>query len=147
MEYVDVDGLEVFPGAAGVDAPVVYVIDSPEHPLGLAEAARGRAATVARVPVRSRGDALTPWPAAPLRAGESGFGGHAAATLDELRERVVPLVEVNGAARRRAVCGYSLGGLFSLYAFVRDASFLACASAWAAVRSPGSRSWWRARSP
>lgn len=129
MGYIDIAGVEVYRGSAGDVSPVIYVIDSPEHPAGLAAMAPGRTATVVSVPVRAWSAALTPWEAAPLRRGAPGFAGDAATTLTELRERVVPLVEAQTGARRpahRAVCGYSLGGLFALYAFTHDCIFSAC---------------------
>ena len=130
MGYIDITGVVVYRGNAGDTSPVIYVIDSPDHPAGLAAMARGRAATVVSVPVRTWNDALTPWEAAALRRGAPRFGGKAAATLTELRETVVPLVEAQTGARRpahRAICGYSLGGLFALYAFTGDRIFSACA--------------------
>lgn len=65
-----------------------------------------------------------PCPAAGVRPGSPDFGGRAAETLAELVDVTIPAVE---AARGldpvcRAICGYSLGGLFSLYAFVRIVS-------------------------
>lgn len=130
MGYIDITGVEVYRGSAGDTSPVIYVIDSPEHPAGLAAMATGRAATVVGVPVRTWSAALTPWEAAPLRRGTPHFAGDASATLAELRETVVPLVEAQTGARRpahRAICGYSLGGLFALYAFTHDRIFSACA--------------------
>ena len=129
VEHVDAVSTGALVGSCGAAAPVIYVIDSSEHPFDVATAARGIAANVVSVPVRSWGDALTPWPAPGLRPGERDFGGDAAQTLAELVERVIPAVEARFglAPVRRAVCGYSLGGLFSLYAFAQDARFAACA--------------------
>ena len=130
MGCVDLGGCEVLLGARGRGAPVVYVIDLPEHPFDVATAAQGVRATVARVPVRDWGDSLTPWPAVGLHPGVPGFGGRAEGTLAELADEVMPAVEAaHGLVpARRAICGYSLGGLFSLYAFAREGSpFCACA--------------------
>lgn len=130
MGYIDIGGIEVFRGGAGASSPVIYVIDSPEHPFGLAAVAEGRGATVVRVPVRDWADSLTPWEAPGLRRGAPRFGGRAVSTFYELRGTVVPLVEERlGASRppRRAICGYSLGGLFALFAFTGDRLFSACA--------------------
>lgn len=130
MERIERQGCAVYPGTGGSEAPIIYVIDLPEHPFGIAEAARGRASAVARVPVASWNDSLTPWPAAGLRANEGGFGGHASETLRELMDGLAPALEADAhlAPRARAICGYSLGGLFALYAFCRDARLAACAS-------------------
>ena len=130
MGYVDRDRCEVLLGTGGLEAPVVYVVDLPEHPFDVATAATGLNATVVRVPVHNWNDSLTPWPAAGLRPDAPAFGGHADETLAELTGVVIPEVEAaHGLAPvRRAICGYSIGGLFSLYAFAREGSpFAACA--------------------
>ena len=130
MGYVDRDRCEVLLGASGLEAPVVYVVDLPEHPFDVATAAVGLRATVIRVPVCNWNDSLTPWPAAGLRPDAPAFGGHAPETFAELAGVVIPEAEVARglAPERRAICGYSLGGLFSLYAFAREGSpFAACA--------------------
>lgn len=42
MDYVDRDGCEVLLGTGGLEAPVVYVVDLPEHPFDVVTAAAGR---------------------------------------------------------------------------------------------------------
>ena len=112
------------------DAPVVYVVDSTEHPFDFVEELPELAATVVTVPVLRWNDALTPWPAQALYRGEEPFGGHAATTLNELVNEAIPAIEktMGLAPSLRAVCGYSLGGLFALYALVQTEAFVACAS-------------------
>lgn len=129
MTFVDEKRSELFAGAAGVAAPVVYVIDLPEHPFDIAAAVRSRTANVVKVPVRTWDESLTPWPAPGLRQDDPGFGGKASVTLHELVKEAIPAMEKRFglAPARRAICGYSLGGLFSLYAFTRDTGFSACA--------------------
>jgi predicted alpha/beta superfamily hydrolase len=129
VRFVDARSCEAFVGAAGVAAPVIYVVDSPEHPLGIAPVAVGRASSVVRLPVRSWGDGLTPWPARGLYREEADFGGEAAVTLAELCDGTIPLIEREKGLlpSRRAICGYSLGGLFALYAFAHVETFDACA--------------------
>lgn len=129
MGYIELERAELLPGSAGAGGPIIYVIDLPEHPFDLATAARRCAANVVRVPVRVWNDSLTPWPAPGVRPDDPPFGGEAAATLAELEDEVAPALEVRYdlTPARRAICGYSLGGLFSLYVFVRDARFAACA--------------------
>lgn len=130
MGFIDADGCAPLRGAGGDGAPVIYVIDMPEHPFDVAAAADGVRAMVVRVPVRDWNDSLTPWPAVGVRPGAEDFGGKATETLAELTGTVIPAVEVaHGLSpARRAICGYSLGGLFALYAFTREPStFSACA--------------------
>ncbi len=128
MRYVDIERAEFYSGASGATGPIIYVIDLPEHPFDIAGVAMGRAAHIVRVPVRSWDDSLTPWPAPGLRRGDADFKGEAAVTLAELKAEAAPALEARWGLEpvRRAICGYSLGGLFSLYAFVQDAYFDAC---------------------
>ena len=116
-------------GTGGSASPAIYVIDSPEHPFDLAGPAAGIACTIVKVPVTNWNDNLTPWPAPGLYRGESDFGGNAARTLDGLRDRVIPAIERDCGLHphKRAICGYSLGGLFALYAFAHCTRFDACA--------------------
>lgn len=129
MEYVDVEHAELIAGAGGECAAIVYAIDLPEHPFDLAAAARGLTANVLRVPVRAWSESLTPWPAPGPHPDDTDFGGKAAITLSELVDEAIPALEERYrlVPARRAVCGYSLGGLFALYAFARDARFAGCA--------------------
>lgn len=46
---------ELLARAAGAGAPIVYVVDAPEHPLDLGGVAVGRASSVVRVPVGGAG--------------------------------------------------------------------------------------------
>ena len=128
MRYVCEDLLEVVNCKGGASAPVIYVIDSPEHPHDFAMLAPQVRATLVRVPVQRWSDALTPWPAPGLYREEPDFGGDAAATLAELVDEAIPTKERGSGLdpSSRAVCGYSLGGLFSLYAFVHGTIFDAC---------------------
>lgn len=116
-------------GTAGARAAVIYVVDAPEHPFDASIFARQRAATVVRLPVRNWNRSLTPWAAPGLYRGEPDFGGEAAATLAQLVDDTIPHIEshANLRPRARAICGYSLGGLFALYALTHADAFAACA--------------------
>lgn len=128
MGYVNSAAMRLYAGSAGTDGPLVYVIDSPEHPFPIADVASGLAAHVATVPIANWDDALTPYPAPALYRNGSAFGGHASTTLTELDVLLPQFEEANGLAPRwRAICGYSLGGLFALQAFIRGDTFAACA--------------------
>lgn len=139
MTCVDEKNLELFLGTAGPTAPAIYVIDLPEHSFDVEASAHGLSVTVVRVPVRNWDDSLTPWPAPGLRPGEPDFGGNAASTLRELTEETIPQVEARYelSSARCAVCGYSLGGLFSLYAFAQSSYFSACACLSGSLWYPG----------
>ena len=120
---------------------MIYVVDSQEHPLDVAAAAKGLRSRVVSVPVAEWGDALTPWPAPALRLGEKGFGGHADETLALLA------AALDHAPGPHAICGYSLGGLFALYAFAREPRLSACACLSGSVWYEGWVDWLRANAP
>ena len=120
---------------------MIYVIDSPEHPLDVAEAVKGLRSRVVSVPIAEWGDALTPWPAPALRPGGRDFGGHADETLALLA------AALDQAPGSHAICGYSLGGLFALYAFVRELRLAACACLSGSVWYEGWVDWLRNNAP
>ena len=128
MRYIDSGHRTVFRGTGGMDAPVIYVVDSPEHPFDLTAVAQERRCTIVALPIGSWNDSLTPWPAPGLYRGEPDFGGHAADTLAELLAAIPAIEQADCLSpARRAICGYSLGGLFSLHAFTHSPAFAACA--------------------
>lgn len=138
MGSISLDEVELITGSGGTHAPLICVIDLPEHPFPINAAAAGLVANVARVPVHGWDDALTPWEAEGLRPGQT-FGGHAAKTLAELTSTIISEFTAREgiAPEKLALCGYSLGGLFALWAFVNDARFAACACLSGSVWYPG----------
>lgn len=76
-------------------------------------------------------DSLSPWPAPACFRGGGAFGGHADRFLQTLTESILPAAEreLGLAPTRRALCGYSLAGLFALYALYRTDRFTHIASA------------------
>lgn len=137
MGEIDIDACCVTMGSGGPRAAVTYVIDMPEHPFDLPVA--GRTMNIVRVPVGSWDDALTPWPAQVPELSGRAFGGGADETLECLFGEVAPAVEeaYGLAPSARAICGYSLGGLFALYAFARMEGLAACAFLSGSVWYPG----------
>lgn len=119
----------LYRGSGGKSSPVIYVVDSYEHPFALERATQGLCSNVVGVPIRDWSNLLTPWPAACLYKGEPDFEGQAETTLAELCDSTIPSIERNEGLvpASRAICGYSLGGLFSMYAIVRSDAFDACA--------------------
>lgn len=69
---------------------------------------------------------LTPWPAPSPFAGEDGYPGGADAYLTRLTQGIVPAIEqaLDLTPAWRGLCGYSLAGLFALYAPYHTDSFL-----------------------
>ena len=129
VSIIEIGQCKTYAGSAGASAPAIYVIDSPEHPFDVKATVAHHNATVTSIPVRNWNDSLTPWPAAGLYREEPAFGGKASATLDEIVNRVIPRLEERDgrSPASRALCGYSLGGLFSLYALTHSDAFAACA--------------------
>lgn len=74
---------------------------------------------------------LTPWPAEGVRHGQEPFRGEADEHLRWIVDNVVPSVESDCHPAYSAIAGYSLAGLFALYAAWQTNLFcrVACASA------------------
>ena len=92
----------------------------------------------AAVPVESWNDALSPWEA-PAVWGKQGFGGNAADTLRFLTERVVPTLKQQFDLPENVkiiLGGYSLAGLFALWASTQTDLFYGVAAASPSVWFP-----------
>lgn len=72
---------------------------------------------IAAVPVDDWNRDLTPWRAEPV-FGKQGFGDGAPETLGNLTNRIIPAIERQYPMpdRQYVLCGYSLAGLFALWA-------------------------------
>lgn len=116
--------------------PAVILVDSPTHPLPLPQDL-SLSSQLIRYPVGDWEDALTPWPAPALFAGEPPFGGQATSTLAAIK-RSLP------ANEPVALCGYSLGGLFALWAFLSSSRLCAAASLSGSLWYPGWLGWLQA---
>jgi len=93
----------------------------------------------AAVPVESWNDALSPWEA-PAVWGKQGFGGKAGDTLRFLTEQVIPALKQQFALPENVqiiLGGYSLAGLFALWASTQTALFSDVATASPSVWFPG----------
>ena len=90
------------------------------------------------IPVESWNDALSPWEA-PAVWGKQGFGGKAADTLRFLTEQVVPTLkqQFNLPENVKIILGgYSLAGLFALWASTQTNLFYGVAAASPSVWFP-----------
>lgn len=93
----------------------------------------------AAVPVKSWNDELSPWEA-PAVWGKESFGGNAADTLRFLAEQAIPALKQQFALPenvRIILGGYSLAGLFALWASTQTALFSGVAAASPSVWFPG----------
>ena len=91
------------------------------------------------VPVEIWNDALSPWEA-PAVWGKQGFGGKAGDTLCFLTEQVIPTLEQQYPLPKNVkiiLSGYSLAGLFALWASTQTALFSGVAAASPSVWFPG----------
>ena len=81
---------------------------------------------------------LSPWEAPPV-FGKEPFGGGAAETLAFVAERLLPALRMHLASADPALClgGYSLAGLFALWAATRTDAFSGVAAASPSVWFPG----------
>lgn len=120
--------LEFVGGARHAVDPLILVIDSNEHPLPLPEAPQG--VSLARLVVDDWNRDLSPWEAPPLVRTQPPFAGQAPTTLACLTQELLPAFEHREGLNpvRRAIMGYSLGGLFALYALLESNAFVAAAS-------------------
>ena len=93
----------------------------------------------AAVPVKNWNDELSPWEA-PAVWGRQGFGGNAAETLRFLTEQVVPTLKQQFPLPENVkiiLGGYSLAGLFALWASTQTDLFYGIAAASPSVWFPG----------
>ena len=74
---------------------------------------------------------LTPWPAPALTKKAPPFGGNAQAFLETLTQKIVPQTEqsLGLSGVNRALAGYSLAGLFTLWALYQTDRFPSAVSA------------------
>ena len=92
----------------------------------------------AAIPVESWNDALSPWEA-PAVWGKQGFGGKAAETLCFLTEQVIPTLKQQYPLPENVkiiLGGYSLAGLFALWASTQTDLFYGIAAASPSVWFP-----------
>ena len=93
----------------------------------------------AAIPVENWNDALSPWEA-PAVWGKQGFGGNAADTLRFLTEQVIPSLKQQFDLPENVkiiLGGYSLAGLFALWASTQTDLFYGVAAASPSVWFPG----------
>lgn len=99
-----------------------------------------KACLLAAVPVVKWEDELSPWAAPAVFRGAEDFGAGADKTADELEKSIVPAVcraaELPGGSPIY-IAGYSLAGLFALYALYRTGIFAGAVSASGSLWFPG----------
>ena len=124
-----------------------HELQSMDHEV-TAIAQSGRNFLFAAVPVKSWNDELSPWKS-PAVWGKDSFGGNAAGTLRVLTGQVIPTLKQQFALPgnvRIILGGYSLAGLFALWASTQTNLFYGVAAASPSVWFPGWMEFERQRS-
>ncbi len=132
----------LYAGAAG--APLLVLLAHGDETEAVHAAVRAQTAApfslLGVAPPRWNDD-LTPWPAEPLRRDGEPFGGGAEAFLDRLTGDLLPSAAAQLGDRPAffALAGYSLAGLFAVWALYRTPLFHRAASVSGSLWYPGFR--------
>lgn len=110
--------------------PIIYTHFSEDTAGDVASLLSDRKVVIAAIDGVDWDGELSPWPAPRAFRGGNDFAGKAEAYLSELTDRIVPEVEAELGFMPcyRAIAGYSLAGLFSIYALYRTDIFRCAAS-------------------
>lgn len=130
-------------------APLVFLIG--ENCADLEDQARraqksGLNCALCGVPVADWDGQLSPWPGPAVFGGNSDFSGRADEFLAELL-RIGPEVLTQAGCESACIAGYSLAGLFALYAATRSDWFAGVAAMSASVWYEGFTDYLRAHAP
>lgn len=141
MLNIDGKQVELFP-ALTPGAPLVVLNTVMGEGGAVVEAVKGMTDagfSLAAVGSLRWSDDMTPWPIPPIARREAPCGGLADGYLDLLTRRIVPgvLEMLPGAPGWIGLAGYSLGGLFALYAMYRVDLFARVASVSGSLWYPG----------
>lgn len=121
--------------------------ESAEEEYGLISRLIGeRPFLLASVPVRDWFSDLSPWPADPV-FGKEAFGSGAGDTLAFLTQRLLPALEAIGGEAATFLGGYSLAGLFALWAGYESDAFSGVAGVSPSVWFPGWEDYTAHRTP
>ena len=84
-------------------------------------------------------DEMTPWPSPPVSSWDTPYSGLADKYLTQLEETIIPEIisRLGAEPEYIAAAGYSLGGLFALYALFRTDIFSRAASISGSLWYPG----------
>lgn len=118
----------LFAGSGGAGAPCIYVVSGDGEWEDLSELARGRSCTIVQTRDADFFRDFSPWPEKALTPDSPAFGGGAPEYLRALTAAIPAFERERGIApSARAICGYSLAGLFALYALLETDTFCAAA--------------------
>lgn len=125
----------------GTGGPVIWMVCDFDLAAQASALLPEGAATVAAVEGVDWNRKLTPWPAPPVARGQPEFGGGADTLLGELAGRILPEVEAELRPSARWIAGYSLAGLFAVYAALSTRLFARVASVSGSMWYPGFSDW------
>ena len=131
MEMKRADGFEYLVcGSRKPHVPCIYYMGLPQELAGTEKLLAGFDCTIVYVVISDWDNQLTPWPAKGLYRGDADFKGEAPEFLDVLLGKLIPTIEQAEGLWpvKRAIAGYSLAGLFSVYAFANCDTFDCVAS-------------------
>lgn len=153
MYTFSVDGkiISVFP-AAGPDAPVIYLNTVSDEGQGVFQTARGAGCppfTLVAIRGLDWNHDMAPWDSPPAFRNGQPFTGGAREYLELLTGRILPATEQTlvGPPRWRGIAGYSLAGLFALYAICHTDAFSRVGSMSGSLWFPGIREYLHSHAP
>lgn len=153
MYTFSVDGkiISVFP-AAGPDAPVIYLNTVSDEGQGVFQTARGAGCppfTLVAIRGLDWNHDMAPWDSPPAFRNGQPFTGGAREYLELLTRRILPAAEQTlvGPPRWRGIAGYSLAGLFALYAICHTDAFSRVGSMSGSLWFPGIREYLHSHAP
>lgn len=116
-------------GNRDTNVPCIYYMGLPQELDETEKSLEGFLSTVVYVVIEDWDNMLTPWPAKGLYRSDPDFKGNASEFLERLLEELIPGIETDQGLQpsKRAIAGYSLAGLFSVYAFA-NADIFHCAA-------------------
>ena len=143
------DGTRVLLPGSGEVRSVVWLHEDFETACRIRELMRTKDAALALVPGTDWDADLSPWPAPGVFGGSSGFSGGAGKHLETLARDWIPEAEsaLSEAGRPfvRVIAGYSLAGLFALWAAAGSDLFDASAAVSGSFWYDGFAEWFRGR--
>lgn len=117
--------MTIFSADASSSGPIIYIHMNAADAAQLVSKLAGGAAVLVAIDQVDWNHDLSPWPAKRAFRGSEDFGGGADSYLSELTKTIVPTVEASlpFTPSIRVLAGYSLAGLFALYAIYRTDLF------------------------
>lgn len=111
-------------GSSGT-CPIVYVPMEPGEGENIASRLHGKNLVLAAVEVKEWAAELSPWPVPAVFKGGEPFSGQADSYMNEWEQHIVPTVEcsLGFVPAQRIIAGYSLAGLFAVYALYKTDLF------------------------